>query len=285
MPPLRHRNIKRNGKSDSENKARKYNKKSNPDEPGVQKVKSAIRQTRRLLAKESLAADVRIASERRLKSLEGDLAKAEMRRKERKMAMRYHKIKFFDKQKVNRKIAQTKRALEAPDLDKKERKKLQKELLSHRVDLNYILNHPKLDKYIGLYPSSESNDDRTDKLREERRLLVRQAMERGEMDAEPENRRSNGNGQVEELDGGGSAELGASDDDDDDDDSGTDGEGGEPKPSKAPSNRHRVSANTASKSEKPKKPKLQEKPKKSKSAPLAFQQQLVSVKDDDFFDA
>ncbi|QRW25332.1 rRNA-processing protein EFG1 [Rhizoctonia solani] len=191
-------------------------------------------------------------------------AKAETK-KERKMAMRYHKIKFFDKQKVNRKIAQTKRALEAPDLDKKERKKLQKELLSHRVDLNYILNHPKLDKYIGLYPSSESNDDRTDKLREERRLLVRQAMERGEMDAEPENRRSNGNGQVEELDGGGSAELGASDDDDDDDDSGTDGEGGN-----RSHQRH---------------PQIVIKPKKSKSAPLAFQQQLVSVKDDDFFDA
>ncbi|CAE6457950.1 unnamed protein product [Rhizoctonia solani] len=282
MPPLRHKDNKNNGKSHSDTKNRKYKKKSNPDEPGVQKVKSALRQTRRLLAKDNIAADVRIASERRLKSLEADLANAEIRKKERKMAMRYHKIKFFDKQKVNRKIAQTKRALEAPELDKKERKKLHKELLSHRVDLNYILNHPKLDKYIALYPSSESNDDRTDKLREERRLLVRQAMERGEMDAEPENRSTSRNDQVEELDGGESADLGVSDGDDNDE---TEGEEEEPKPSKLPSKRHHVSANTASKSEKHKKQKSEEKPKKSKSTSSTLQQQLVSVKDDDFFDA
>ncbi|CCO30201.1 rRNA-processing protein EFG1 OS=Coprinopsis cinerea (strain Okayama-7 / 130 / ATCC MYA-4618 / FGSC 9003) GN=EFG1 PE=3 SV=1 [Rhizoctonia solani AG-1 IB] len=280
MPPVHHKDNKRNGKIRSDTKNRNFKKKSNPDEPGVQKVKSALRQTRRLLAKDNLAADVRIASERRLKSLEADLAKAEIRKKERKIAMRYHKIKFFDKQKVTRKIAQAKRALETPELDKKERKKLQKELLSHRVDLNYILNHPKLDKYIALYPSSESNDDQTDKLREERRLLVRQAMERGEMDAEPENRSPSGNDQAEELDRGASADLGVSDDDDDD---GTEGEE-EPKPSKVPSKRHHVSANTVSKSEKHKKQKSEEKPKKSKSNSSVLQQQLVSVKDDDFFD-
>ncbi|KAJ8461991.1 hypothetical protein ONZ51_g11186 [Trametes cubensis] len=79
--------------------------------PGVQKIKAALRQTRRLLAKDSLAADVRVATERRLKSLEADLAKAEQARLERTMATRYHKIKFFERQKVSRKLAQTKRKL------------------------------------------------------------------------------------------------------------------------------------------------------------------------------
>ncbi|CAE6502328.1 unnamed protein product [Rhizoctonia solani] len=268
MPPLRHRDNKsKKGKHHSDAKDRKYKKKSNPDEPSIQKVKSAIRQTRRLLAKDNLAADIRIQSERRLKSLETDLAKAEIRKKERTMAVRYHKIKFFDKRKVTRKIGQVKRALEGSELDKKERKKLQKELLSHRVDLNYILNYPKLDKYIALYPSSESNDDQTDKLREERRLLVREAMERGEMDAEPEIRGDNEQGQ--EPDGGESAALGGLDNDDETE------EEEEPKPSKVVPKRHPVPAITASKSEKPKRSKL------TSSAP---QQQLVSVKDDDFFD-
>ena len=63
--------------------------------PGVQKIKAALRQTRRLLAKDTLAADVRVATERRLKSLEADLAKAEQARLERTMATRYHKVKFF----------------------------------------------------------------------------------------------------------------------------------------------------------------------------------------------
>ncbi|CAE6474422.1 unnamed protein product [Rhizoctonia solani] len=276
MPPLRRRDNKsRNGKHPSDTKNRKYKKKLNPDEPGVQKVKSALRQTRRLLAKENLAADIRIASERRLKSLEADLAKAEIRKKERTMAVRYHKIKFFDKRKVARKIGQLKRALEAPELDKKERKKLQKELLSHRVDLNYILNYPKLDKYIALYPSSESSDEQTDKLREERRLLVRQAMESGEMDAEPE--MQSGINRDQEPDGGESAELRESEDDDE-----TEEEEEVPKPSKVAPKRHHVSASTALKSEKPTGPKSGEKPKKSKAV---AQQQLTSVKDDDFFDA
>jgi hypothetical protein len=63
--------------------------------PGVQKIKSSLRQTRRLLAKESLAADVRVETERRLKALETDLARAETARKERTYAMKYHKVKFF----------------------------------------------------------------------------------------------------------------------------------------------------------------------------------------------
>ncbi|CUA67007.1 rRNA-processing protein EFG1 [Coprinopsis cinerea okayama7 len=274
MPPLRYRDSKsRNSKHHSDARSRKYQKSLNPNEPGIQKIKSALRQTHRLLAKDNLAADIRIASERKLKSLEADLARAEIRKKERKIAVRYHKIKFFDKQKITRKINQTKRALEAPELDKKERKRLQEELLSHRVDLNYILNYPKLDKYIALYPSSESSDEQTDKLREERRLLVRQAMQRGEMDDEPEIR--SGNKQDQEPDGGESAELGGSDDDDETE------EGEEPKPSKVAPKRVHASASTVPRSEKHTKLKSKEKSKQFKSAP---QPQLVSAKDDDFFD-
>jgi hypothetical protein len=63
--------------------------------PGVQKLKSALRQTRRLLAKENLAADVRALAERKLKAQEAELAAAQTARTEKSMAVRYHKIKFF----------------------------------------------------------------------------------------------------------------------------------------------------------------------------------------------
>lgn len=80
--------------------------------PGVSKLKAQLRQTRRLLAKVSptlsqisasqvptvqddLAADVRVETERRLKSLQKDLEEAEIANKERALAVRYHKVKFF----------------------------------------------------------------------------------------------------------------------------------------------------------------------------------------------
>jgi len=41
---------------------------------------------------DNLAADIRVATERRLKSLEDDLASAEQAIKERNMATKYHKV-------------------------------------------------------------------------------------------------------------------------------------------------------------------------------------------------
>ncbi|KAG8734151.1 18S rRNA maturation protein [Ceratobasidium sp. 414] len=273
MPPSRTRDSNAKDKHSAEGKRERYRKKSNPDEPGVQKLKSSLRQTRRLLAKDDLAPDVRIQTERRLKSLEADLAKAEIRRKERSMAVRYHKLfrltdvtELPDKRKVTRKIDQTKRALEAPELEKKERKKLQRALLGHRVDLNYILNYPKLAKYVSLYPSTTTGDadtTETDRLREERRAAVRQAMERGEMDAEPEMMKKAASGTDEEQD---------------DKQEGSDEESEEePAPVKPTSKSHR--------STKPRNDEPKPREKKSKSRPTsAPAQQIVNVQDDDFFD-
>ena len=44
---------------------------------------------------EGLRADVRIEAERKLKALEADLAAGERANKERALATRYHKVKFF----------------------------------------------------------------------------------------------------------------------------------------------------------------------------------------------
>jgi len=118
-----------------------YKPKQNPDGnavPGVQKIKAALRQTRRLLAKDKLAADVRTKTERRLKALEKDLAEAERVRKERTLAGKYRRVKFFERQKVTRKLNKVKKQLEESK-DKKEQKKLKKELQSLRIDLNYVL--------------------------------------------------------------------------------------------------------------------------------------------------
>lgn len=44
---------------------------------------------------DNLAANVRVETERRLKSLQADLETAEAASKERAVAVRYHKVKFF----------------------------------------------------------------------------------------------------------------------------------------------------------------------------------------------
>lgn len=98
-------------KGQSKPKARQPQPTAPDAAPGVQKIKSSLRQTRRLLAKvpipvqfpeiqlnsiqDNLAADVRVETERRLKSLQADLETAEVVNKERAVAVRYHKIKFF----------------------------------------------------------------------------------------------------------------------------------------------------------------------------------------------
>jgi len=163
--------------------------------PGLQKLKSALRQTKRLLAKENLAANVRVETERRLRSLEADLARAELSRKERQHATKYHRVKFFERQKVVRRINQTKRTIE--DSEGKSRRKLESTLADLRVDLNYVLHYPKTKKYVSLFPpevrqsgstaepveaSSDDNEERS-RVRE----MIRQKMEHGELSAEPEN--------------------------------------------------------------------------------------------------
>ncbi|KAJ7133725.1 hypothetical protein C8R43DRAFT_1022880 [Mycena crocata] len=153
--------------------------------PGVQKLKSSLRQTRRLLAKDNLAADVRVETERRLKALEADLEVAELGKKERTLAVRYHKVKFFERQKVVRKLNQTKKKIAASDTPE-----LQSALHELRVDLNYILHYPKTKKYISLFPpelrKGATQGPAVDSVREEVRNWIRSQMDSGDLSAEPE---------------------------------------------------------------------------------------------------
>ncbi|KAK0212322.1 hypothetical protein DFS33DRAFT_1280672 [Desarmillaria ectypa] len=161
--------------------------------PGVQKIKSSLRQTRRLLAKDNLAADVRVTTERRLKALEAELAAAEQSRKERALGMRYHRMKFFERKKVLRKVMQAKRGLSSTP--QSEKKALESSLFDARVDLNYILHYPKTKKYISLFPPeirhpetqpNSTDSSETDAQRQQFKDQIRQQMLDGELPLEPE---------------------------------------------------------------------------------------------------
>jgi hypothetical protein len=62
---------------------------------GVSKIKAALRQTRRLLAKENISASVRQEADRKLIALEDELLTKEQQQKEKNNAQRYHKVRFF----------------------------------------------------------------------------------------------------------------------------------------------------------------------------------------------
>ncbi|OWZ74935.1 rRNA-processing protein EFG1 [Cryptococcus neoformans Bt85] len=134
--------------------------------PGLSKLKSSIRQTKRLLAKENLEPGLRVSTQRRLTSLEADLAAAERREVEKKNGAKYHKVKFFERQKLVRLIKRFKRKLSDSETSSKKRSKHEEELLDARIMLNYVLHYPNTQKYISLFPSNpdqtEDGDDDDD---------------------------------------------------------------------------------------------------------------------------
>lgn len=163
---------------------------------GVNKIKAAIRQTKRLLSKEKILASARSDAERRLIALEDELNRREFAQKERKNATRYHKVRFFERQKLTRRIAKLKKEMEKNE--ENEIAQLQANLQEARILLNYVLHFPMSQKYVALYPNQgpsplaeedEKEDDESKKSRQRMRKVKAQiveAMEKGELGQEPE---------------------------------------------------------------------------------------------------
>jgi uncharacterized protein YkuJ len=111
----------------------------------------------RLTYQDTLEPGLRISTERRLISLEADLANALKRDVEKKNGSKYHQVKFFGKsffqsivllltlaerQKLLRIIKRVKKSLVEDTEDSKAQKKLAKELKEARIMLNYVRHYP-----------------------------------------------------------------------------------------------------------------------------------------------
>ncbi|PWN51364.1 hypothetical protein IE53DRAFT_386266 [Violaceomyces palustris] len=131
--------------------------------PGASKLKASIRQTKRLLAKENLAPGVKIEAERRLATLTQDLEKQERANVEKNRASKYHKIKFFERQKLIRRIRKIQRSLRDREQGKEEvdgelgtTEELEKRLFDFRALLHYVLTYPADLRYVALFASNTS---------------------------------------------------------------------------------------------------------------------------------
>lgn len=164
---------------------------------GSSGIKKKLRDIKRLLSRDNLPADVKIANERALKTLTLELNRVQNDQRVKLNAQRYHKVRFFEKKKAVRfykKSLKTVNELESElqiseksvtkienaDVDAnadaenqssetnvrsvKELKKLlkkEKRILEHcKIDLGYILNFPKGEKYISLYAKTETSNSK-----------------------------------------------------------------------------------------------------------------------------
>lgn len=128
---------------------------------GAAKAKKKIRDIERLLKRDKLPADVRAENQRALKALKIDLESTQDHLKSKKIAKKYHMVRFFERKKALRKLKQAKKAYDevAEKEVKKDIKKARKVVRHCEIDFAYTVLFPKNQKYISLYPNTDSNVD------------------------------------------------------------------------------------------------------------------------------
>ncbi|CEP10607.1 hypothetical protein [Parasitella parasitica] len=154
------------------------------------KIKKKIRDTQRTLSKKDLPANVLTEAKRRLRVLEFDLGEKIIDDHERENSTKYHKVKHFERKKVERKLKQSVKALEKAKTTVEEENaeiaakitQLEEKVDEWQVKLSYVRNYPKTLPYISLFPQENEND--TKSLARKTRLLqeIRQALIDGDED-------------------------------------------------------------------------------------------------------
>jgi hypothetical protein len=127
----------------------------------VNELKTSIRNLRRLLdrapdattGKEALPPKIRIAKERELASAQHELAESQAAEARSKMIARYHKVRFFDRQKATKRLKRARKAMKEVEGDVAERERLAVEADECEVDVQYAMYYPLEVAYVALYPS------------------------------------------------------------------------------------------------------------------------------------
>ncbi|CAR27819.1 ZYRO0D07326p [Zygosaccharomyces rouxii] len=136
---------------------------------GTNKIKKRIRDLERLLARkrDTLPDTILIEKERSLDALRHELNQAHLKQKIRKNATKYHMVRFFERKKALRRYKQ---ALKKNDAD---------EILQSKIDLCYVVNFPKGEKYVAIFPNNEGDSTKTGQRRESFRAIVAKQLENG----------------------------------------------------------------------------------------------------------
>eukprot|EP00731_Ephydatia_muelleri_P031210 Em0022g724a len=147
---------------------------------GKSAIKKRIRSINRLLAKEDLPESVRITKEAALKSLHGLLNDRQKSEQQKKIIKKYKMVKFFDKRKVSRRLKSTLLAI-SQSADDTEKLELLNEAKRLKDELNYVVHYPSTEKYISLYPTTETSSAKAQKRREELLAQISAQVQKGEL--------------------------------------------------------------------------------------------------------
>ncbi|CAI4501355.1 BDH_1b_G0022690.mRNA.1.CDS.1 [Saccharomyces cerevisiae] len=125
---------------------------------GTNKIKRRIRDLERLLKKKKdiLPSTVIIEKERNLQALRLELQNNELKNKIKANAKKYHMVRFFEKKKALRKYNRLLKKIKESGADDKD---LQQKLRATKIELCYVINFPKTEKYITLYPNDTPSTD------------------------------------------------------------------------------------------------------------------------------
>ena len=130
----------------------------------------------RLLKREGLPEKLRLEKQRELEKLEVIFKENKQSELERKMAVKYHKVKFFERVKITRAIEKLEKA---NPVEAKRTDAVTKNIESLRDDLHYVTNFPKGYKYVSVL-KGDADDDAIRRKREKLRQIIK---ERGLADA------------------------------------------------------------------------------------------------------
>jgi hypothetical protein len=127
----------------------------------INDLKTSIRNLQRLLArapdastgKEALPPKVRIVKERELASAQHELAESQSAEARSKMIARYHKVRFFDRQKATKRLKRAKKAMKEVEDDAEKREAFALEADECELDVQYAMFYPLDVPYVALYPS------------------------------------------------------------------------------------------------------------------------------------
>ncbi|KAF0687969.1 Aste57867_20350 [Aphanomyces stellatus] len=127
-------------------------------------LKNKIRNLERFLKKDSLPDDVRQAKEEELKTLQAQTEDKQVEDKSREIALKYKKVKFFDRRRLMRTLKKLKRQIETSDDDAKA--DLEKQYQSAKEDMMFVYFYPKNEKYINLFQDEKKPHSKEDLTRQ-----------------------------------------------------------------------------------------------------------------------
>lgn len=195
--PSRHEQVP----SEPSRKRRKPNIKANAGAKSFKKahpvneLKSRIRSLKRQLERnDSLSAVAQQEKERALRAAEDELERNQTAKRRNDMIGKWHKVRFFDRRKAEKRVRRAKKELEGLDEGDGGREGLEQRVRDAEVDVKYAVYYPLEVEYVPLFPrkrkGSEDEDAEGDEVGEVERQgdsvmweTVKRCMEDGTLDA------------------------------------------------------------------------------------------------------